>query len=65
MNIQYTENKTQLPSKLLEINKILAEYAPSNEMPGLLQERWDWVYTILCWLGKLIIQNINPWLKSV
>jgi hypothetical protein len=36
MKIQYTESKTQLPSKLKEINKLLAEYAPTNELPGLL-----------------------------
>jgi hypothetical protein len=36
MKTQQTENRTQLPSKLIEINQLLAEYAPSNEMLGLL-----------------------------
>jgi hypothetical protein len=36
MKVQYTERKTQLPPKLIEINKLLAKYAPTNELPGLL-----------------------------
>lgn len=36
MKVPYTERKTQLPPKLIEINKLLAKYAPTNEMPGLL-----------------------------
>jgi hypothetical protein len=37
MKTQQTESSPQLPSKLIAINRLLAEYAPSNEAPGLLQ----------------------------
>ncbi|SHN18522.1 hypothetical protein SAMN04488057_109172 [Cyclobacterium lianum] len=37
MKTQQTESSTQLPSKLIAINRLLAEYAPSNEAPGLFQ----------------------------
>lgn len=36
MKVPYPERKTQLPAKLIEINKLLAKYAPTNELPGLL-----------------------------